>query len=583
MDYATVDGVVQRTGYTDKADWYMLLIKELLDNGVDFEWKYYPGSSNPLVATEITLSDTLFHIKVRNTNPDNIPVFQNLSAIFDYDMTYGSKQNQRVISRGLLGDAAKQIGSWPYVLMHAEDSGRTFTNKQWKKPLIIRANKAEYHVLPSIDKIHQKIDGPVSLISDKLQHTDTEVETIWPIIEEVRDRLDMQTIQRFCRKYVIFTTDISFKFRFIDNSTHRSNNNKNSENSEFTETETGTKDFLSDLVNVITGPAPKAAVNIDLPALHSIYSKWNNRSSVHSINPEEFTSAFTTVHDKEQMKIYDVLRTFREGSQLEKTDDMEKSVAELMQDPEKEKKIESYFRLLYKRLEPQERLSLPYSHIKPEQRKWALINRILPIFGDRAISFFDTERAVYKLVHEFYNDGRPRLPLRFPFAFEMMAIPLSDKVLRQDPNRASVLITAVNYSVSPKSNRLAGDYQWFDEEEEYSRKTEDLQGILDRCGFAFEESAGAKVRLPSVIVANLISPRVDYKGKSKSDIDTKPFFRTIIYAAIKLAQQIPTFQGAGYHLVKRRLIRYDKPTKQRLTVEDVLEEVLRKRKQQAGI
>ena len=73
-----------------------------------------------------------------------------------------------------------------------------------------------------------------------------------------------------------------------------------------------------------------------------------------------------------------------------------------MQDPDKEKKIESYFRLLYKRLDPPRRLSLPYSHIKPEQRKQALVNRILSIFGDNAIGYFDTGRAVYKLAHAFY-------------------------------------------------------------------------------------------------------------------------------------------------------------------------------------
>ena len=135
-------------------------IKELLDNAIDFLWKYYPGSSDALVTVNITISDSLFHIKVRNTNSRNIPVFPNLSAIFDYEMTYGSKQNQHIISRGLLGDAAKQIGTWPYVLMHTEDDGREFSNKQWEIPLIIRANKRATRVLPYIDKHNQRITAP---------------------------------------------------------------------------------------------------------------------------------------------------------------------------------------------------------------------------------------------------------------------------------------------------------------------------------------------------------------------------------------------------------------------------------------
>jgi hypothetical protein len=36
MDYVTVNGVVLRTGYSNKSDWYLLLIKELLDNAIDF-------------------------------------------------------------------------------------------------------------------------------------------------------------------------------------------------------------------------------------------------------------------------------------------------------------------------------------------------------------------------------------------------------------------------------------------------------------------------------------------------------------------------------------------------------------------
>jgi hypothetical protein len=48
--------------------------------------------------------------------------------------------------------------------------------------------------------------------------TDTEIELVLPIIEEVRLSLDRLSIEEFCRKYPIFTTDISFKFGIIDNS-----------------------------------------------------------------------------------------------------------------------------------------------------------------------------------------------------------------------------------------------------------------------------------------------------------------------------------------------------------------------------
>ena len=135
------------------------------------------GTNDAAVNVDITIDDSFFYLKVRNTNRKNIPVFQNLSAIFDYEMTYGSKQNQHIISRGMLGDAAKQIGTWPYVLIHTKDDGSAFTDKQWGMPLIIRANKVEQHVFTKVDKASQIITARIKPINGKpLSHTDTEIE-----------------------------------------------------------------------------------------------------------------------------------------------------------------------------------------------------------------------------------------------------------------------------------------------------------------------------------------------------------------------------------------------------------------------
>jgi hypothetical protein len=153
MDYVTVNGIILRTGYANKSYWYLLLIKELLDNAIDFLWKNYSGSTDTSVIVDITTDDSLFHLKVRNTNTRNIPVFQNLSAIFDYVMRYGSKQNQHTISRGILGDAMKQILSWPYVLIHTKDDGSSFKERQWDKPLIIRCNGIERQFFCMLTKV----------------------------------------------------------------------------------------------------------------------------------------------------------------------------------------------------------------------------------------------------------------------------------------------------------------------------------------------------------------------------------------------------------------------------------------------
>jgi len=53
------------------------------------------------------------------------------------------KQNDFVISRGMLGDAMKQILALGYVLIHLDDDRNEFTDRQWEHPLIIRHNKKE--------------------------------------------------------------------------------------------------------------------------------------------------------------------------------------------------------------------------------------------------------------------------------------------------------------------------------------------------------------------------------------------------------------------------------------------------------
>ena len=91
-------------------------------------WKYYRGASDVLICVDIIKDDKLFHIKIRNSNYKNIPVFGDLEAIFDYDGRYGSKQDVHVISRGMLGDALKQIGILGHVLLHVGDDAHSGTN-----------------------------------------------------------------------------------------------------------------------------------------------------------------------------------------------------------------------------------------------------------------------------------------------------------------------------------------------------------------------------------------------------------------------------------------------------------------------
>ena len=76
VDYFTKDGFILRTGYSDIRDWYLLPIREGLDNGIDFLWKHYRGRDTS-INVDIYKNDKLFRVRIRNSNPKDIPVFED--------------------------------------------------------------------------------------------------------------------------------------------------------------------------------------------------------------------------------------------------------------------------------------------------------------------------------------------------------------------------------------------------------------------------------------------------------------------------------------------------------------------------
>lgn len=62
------------------------------------------------------------------------------------------------------------------------------------------------------------------------------------------------------------------------------------------------------------------------------------------------------------------------------------------------------------------------------------------------------------------------------------------------------------------------------------------------------------------------------------------FSSAIIEGALKISEEIQTFRAAGYQFYTEREIReFSKPKKEKIRVQDVLEEVLQARKRAAGL
>ena len=287
------------------------------------------------------------------------------------------------------------------------------------------------------------------------------------------------------------------------------------------------------LLETITTNGPtNARIRIDFPALHPIPTdQWNKTDSIHSYKAEEFSRRLLNVYEREKT-VYDVLRRYREGSNIKRTTDNEISIEKLISLPKDElgKKMKNYYDQLKGALPPATKISLPHTSNRKQR---------MNILKARVASLYDVDHdkeAVYKPVHGYYNDDGI---IQYPFFFEIFAIPF------KHPDREkTVFVGAVNYSISPKENGniFEGEYSWYDEKGRY-HYAEDILKVLKEHKFDLLHDQG---KLPCLIIANLVTPRRDPHGQDKSRIDTKPFVTTIIEAVCKMAPGIQTYHAAGW-------------------------------------
>jgi len=545
MDYFTRDGVILRTGFSILRDWFLLCIRELLDNAVDFLTRKYQGADDCIITVDIFKDDNTFRLKVKNSNYNDYEVFRNKKGIFNFEGRYGSKQDLHIISRGMLGDAQKQILAFGYTLIHLNDDGSEFKEKQWEQPLIIRHNGKEYKIYLKVDMARQiEIVSGLDEATGEVPHKDTEIELIVPIPNEVRNDLNRECIENFCKKYPLFTTDITFKFQITDNSSYGSIQAKPEP------AQKPDSQILKLIPLTVAGESPRATIGIEYNALHPISREpWYKQNSVHSYTAEEFKRRLVNMDSKQvnEIPIYDFLITYREGSNIRKTADNDISAAELLSLPgrERDKRIEDYYTQLKTALPPPEKLILPYTTNKQE-RKSALIGRCNCLYDNLEK---DKSKASYRAIYGKYEDKTKKVS--YPYFFEILAIPFDNP--RSADNNVT-FIGAINYSISPKTDNslFECDYSKYIPIGQYS-VPRNILGVLHV--FGFHDYANDSAKLPCLIVANLVTPRRDPDGQEKSRIDVAPFAGTIVEAIRKMSSDIKSYRAVG--------IRFSKPSERR--------------------
>ena len=178
MSYLTVRGIESDLSRKE-IEWPKEIMIQLISNAWDWlQDNYLDGNKETRqIGIRIKIDSiadggarrVVIRIAVRNSNVDNLPVFDGLKQIFDYTKFHSTKRNQHRMVTGALGDFLKRslgmgYASWTEDYDRERKYSAIAADKQWPVPVIIRHNgeeiewdKQEYRPIIS----HSiEIDGP---------------------------------------------------------------------------------------------------------------------------------------------------------------------------------------------------------------------------------------------------------------------------------------------------------------------------------------------------------------------------------------------------------------------------------------
>jgi hypothetical protein len=496
MDYVTLEGIENRTG-VGKENVYGFILKELLDNAVDFlEIQSAKGKFKEAdVNVTITKEDKVLRIIVRNSNNYGKPSFSKdkLQSFFNFDAFYSSKRNQYKISRGALGDAFKEILCIPYALARKYNS-----NIEWKQPLTITTaidnTRQTFLVSLKIDRINQAIQTEIEELNvkegEEAESNFTEIEVCLPVIE---DKSYLDKLRSFLIDYATINTHIHFTLNLPDPSSSESHVHSNT---------------------------------LSFPQIQPINTKWTNLSSMYYYSLSEFQNFILGIDkSNDDLPIYNILqKTFREGSNIKKAGLTEMSVGQLKQNPQHIDQLYVELRNTMKPISSASNLSLPFDTNK-KLRMEAIKKRL------EQRPSFKVSDIKYKSQYGYHISEDNSI--EFPFFFETVVVSSNSIPYYLD------FIESLNSSVMPGDNSflIRSDGKTFRWQTRNDRKSDNIRvsrsifDVFQHYGYSHYKDKCKKPQ--TLIIANLISPRISYKSYGKSNIDLSPFAAVIVETTLK--------------------------------------------------
>jgi hypothetical protein len=205
----------------------------LISNAYDFLRDHYPNGTKETrkiavyvkidsILDEESINEdkkrTVIRITVRNSNVENIPVFENLKAVFNYTLFHSTKRNQYREVSGALGDYLKRGLGMGYALWTNDFNRESLTanSKQWPEPIILRYNGQERKVFLEVDWDNQAYGPKYEPIREYNAQDFTEVQVTLPLDYILKIKWDKEWILDEIREYFnrnkIGNTNTEFSF-----------------------------------------------------------------------------------------------------------------------------------------------------------------------------------------------------------------------------------------------------------------------------------------------------------------------------------------------------------------------------------
>jgi 5S rRNA maturation endonuclease (ribonuclease M5) len=479
LDYLTLKGIELRTQITSK-EIFATCLGEIMDNSIDdMETRGVKDPQVKVIISTSSLSEekSIVSIVVRNSvNPGSNHVFskQRLELIYNFKTYYSSKRFYK-ISRGALGDASKLMLGAPYAL--ADSMNIDLTDMGISYPITHKTSTngalKTFHIgLYSIATAKHKVieDEEIPSIENY-----TEVQIVLPCNKADSKRIELELFS-YLRDYAFLNTHIEFNFSF-----------------------------------------PSSNRSIHLPATQAMINSGRNLSDIRFYNASELRQVIKEIHDKKQT-IYDVLiKNFRGANNLPKNNLTLSTVDELEKSSAKMEELSELMCSKISQISLEKGLAsmIPFATTK-KTRRMGLKERLVQ-YG------ISCDRVKYKQRYSYYrsDDGT-----QYPFFFEVFV-----GHSREGIEDNLKVVQSVNSKISSDNLLFDGPYWYETDSLRFRFQATSILGIFEHFRYSFDDKKCKKPN--SMILINLISPRINYKTHGKSRIDHSPFAKVIAETIVK--------------------------------------------------